>query len=695
MKNKILSVTLIALLISLVFATPVFALSDTPYQGYIYDSYDKSNPAPIGYEPEKMVNQNVLGLSSIGRLYDIDFDEEGNLYVLDSDNSKIYILDGKLNLLSTLTVNDNGESVDFSKAQGIFIHKTGDNKRIYIADTEHGRLLVTDKDGNLLKIFYRPETTLWTETTEFRPTRVVVSDEETIYVLCQHVYSGVLMLNQHGEFLGFSGSNKVEMTAAVLFNYMWKKLLSERLKATQDRVVPVEYSGLDIDEAGYLLACSVSGTDKNESIRRINAKGNNIFPSATVFGDLETAEIGENVVATTFTDVTSIGEGVFAALDLALGRVFVYDNEGNFLLSFGTLGNQLGTFKTPIAITSYNDCVYVLDQASNSITKFTVNDYGKTVLKASRSYLKGLYNESIDLWESVLVQNGGFENAYISIGRSLINLEDYKGAMECFKLGQSRVDYSRAFQEYRTRLISEWFNIIFVIVIVISVGIYIFFKVRKKKKIGYDYEVPDGFFRRLMLSLAHPMRDMMAFVNNTKGSYLIAPVVASLWFFEKVFTYQMRGFIFNDNDPAKMDIRLLFIGSVGLFVLFIISNWLICTMLSLSGKLTQIATVTSLAILPFVVSNIFNTILSNFLTDEEGMFMTIITVLAVIWGVVIMFVGLSKIHEASILVTVLLVIGTLLGIFVIVFLVLVFFSLWQQFIDFCTAVIKEIIGILR
>ncbi|MBQ3547367.1 MAG: hypothetical protein IJA44_02705 [Clostridia bacterium] len=694
MKKKLFNIACIALALTVLLITPVAALSDTPYQGYIYDSYDKSNPAPVGYEPEKVVNQNVLGLQSIGRLYDMDFDDEGNLYVLDSDNSSIYILDANMNLKSTLTLNQDGEPVNFSKAQGIFIHRTGEENRIYVADTEHGRVLVSDREGNVIHVFTRPKTALIPDSTEFRPTKVVVSDEDTVYILCQHVYAGILMLNSYGEFLGFCGSNKIEMSASMLFDYMWKKLLSENMKTTQSRYVPVEYSGLDIDEEGFLLACSVSGTDKSESIRRLNAKGNNIFP-LTTFGDLETAEIGENVVSTTFTDVTGIGGGVFAALDLALGRVFVYDTEGSFLLSFGTLGNQVGTFKTPVAIASYNDYVYVLDQATNSITMFTVNDYGKTVLQASRSYLKGLYNESIDLWESVLVQNGAFETAYVSIGRSLINLEDYKGAMEYFKRGQSRVDYSRAFQEYRTRLISEWFDAIAVVVIVLAVGLLVFFKFRKKKKIGYDYEVPDGFFRRLFLSLAHPMRDMMAFVNNTKGSALIAPFVAALWFFEKVFTYQMRGFIFNTNDPAKMDIRLLFIASVGLFVLFILSNWLICTMFSLSGKLTQIATVTSLAILPYIIANIFNSILSNFLTDEEGMFLTIISVLAIAWGVIIMFVGLSKIHEANIFLTFILVLATLLGIFVIVFLVLVFFSLWQQFIDFCTAVIKEIIGILR
>ena len=176
MKNKILSIACIALILTLMLVTPVAALSDTAYQGYIYDSYDKSNPAPIGYEPEKMVNKNVLGLDNIGRLYDMDFDEEGLLYVLDSDLSSIYVLDIDMNLQSIIKIYDvnnlinpkkedesssdenkpeevapadNDENtateettddalmdetklVDFSKANGIYIHGKGEEKLIYI-----------------------------------------------------------------------------------------------------------------------------------------------------------------------------------------------------------------------------------------------------------------------------------------------------------------------------------------------------------------------------------------------------------------------------------------------------------------------------------------------------------------------------------------------------------------------------------
>ena len=77
------------------------------------------------------------------------------------------------------------------------------------------------------------------------------------------------------------------------------------------------------------------------------------------------------------------------------------------------------------------------------------------------------------------------------------------------------------------------------------------------------------------------------------------------------------------------------------------------------------------------------------------MFLSIFTAIAVVWGVMVLVLGFSKIHETGIFGTVWLILLTLFGVAIIVFLVMVFFSLWQQFADFCTDVFREIIGILR
>lgn len=695
MRKKVTAFFSILLIFLILMSVSVSALSDTPYQGYTYDSFNTSNPAPVGFEPEATVNSGSLRLEGFGSLSDFDFDENGNLYVLDSDKSLIYILSSELEYIKTLSLKENGNAISFEKAQGIFLHAANGAALIYIADTENGRILVSDTEGNVVRVLKRPETTLISNDTQFRPLKLAVSDEDVIFVLCQHIYSGILMINNNGEFLGFCGSNKIEASAQVLLDYAWKKLLNESLKSKTSRYVPVEYSGLDLDESGNIYACSVSGTDESERIRCINAKGNNIFPNNTTFGDLETSTVGSNTVTTTFTDITDIGSGIFAALDSTLRRVFVYDREGNFLLSFGTVGNQAGTFKTPAAVTSYNERVYVLDQGNGSITRFGANSYGRLIMQASRSYLNGMYDESIDQWNDVLAQNGGFETAYVSIGRSLMNLDEYKEAMEYFKLGQSRTDYSRALQQYRTQFIAKWFNVFFIAVILICIGVRVLFYLKKRKTAIEGADVQIGYGTKLFSSLKHPQRDMMAFVKETRGAFWVAPAVALLWFFQKIFAYQCTGFVFNENDPSKMDIRLLFLMSIGVFAVFIVSNWLISTMLGYSGKFYEISTVTALALMPYIAVNIFNAALSNILTSEESMFLSIFTAIAVVWGVMVLVLGFSKIHETGIFGTVWLILLTLFGVAIIVFLVMVFFSLWQQFADFCTDVFREIIGILR
>ena len=160
MRKKVTAFFSILLIFLILMSVSVSALSDTPYQGYTYDSFNTSNPAPVGFEPEATVNSGSLRLESFGSLSDFDFDENGNLYVLDSDKSLIYILSSELEYIKTLSLKENGNAISFEKAQGIFLHAANGAALIYIADTENGRILVSDTEGNVLRILKRPETTL-------------------------------------------------------------------------------------------------------------------------------------------------------------------------------------------------------------------------------------------------------------------------------------------------------------------------------------------------------------------------------------------------------------------------------------------------------------------------------------------------------------------------------------------------------
>ena len=115
-----------------------------------------------------------------------------------------------------------------------------------------------------------------------------------------------------------------------------------------------------------------------------------------------------------------------------------------------------------------------------------------------------------------------------------------------------------------------------------------------------------------------------------------------------------------------------------------------CTLIEGKGTLPEILTTFSYALLPYLVSLLLNTILSNVFAQDEGSFMTIITYIGLVWTVLVMFVGLSAIHEYSVGKTVVSILLTVFGMAVILFLIILFYTLITQTVSFAVSVAQEI-----
>ena len=83
-------------------------------------------------------------------------------------------------------------------------------------------------------------------------------------------------------------------------------------------------------------------------------------------------------------------------------------------------------------------------------------------------------------------------------------------------------------------------------------------------------------------------------------------------------------------------------------------------------------------------------ILSNFVTTDEVLFLTIIDIVGLFGTGYMLFMGLVVIHEYGIFKTVLSVLGTVLAILIILFLALLIFDLANQVVSFFSSVYKEI-----
>lgn len=161
-----------------------------------------------------------------------------------------------------------------------------------------------------------------------------------------------------------------------------------------------------------------------------------------------------------------------------------------------------------------------------------------------------------------------------------------------------------------------------------------------------------------------------------------------------VFTLQFfaTGFIFNENRAVDYSLPIMLLKTIGIAFLFIVSNWAVCTLFNGNGNLKEIACVTTYSLLPLIGAMLINVIASNLLTQSEGAIMNILLTVGILWTVLLLISGLAAIHEYTITQSVFSSIATVIGMAVIVFLLIMFFSLMQQTISFFQSIVEELIN---
>jgi hypothetical protein len=449
-------IRLLALVLAvLLFGGVAVSASDMPYASYTFDEWKNPIESPSGYEPLRYVEGTALGVGTMVTPKDLFVWNNEKVFVLDSGNGRILVLDDTLRLLRTLdtfTAPD-GSASPLKDPEGLFV---SDDGTIYIADTGNERLLACDANGGILLSITKPATDIFPQDKAFAPQKLVVDGTGTIFAVCKSIVYGAVVFKPDGSFSGYFGSNKVEATVDLLMDRFWKSLLSKTQKDKLPNYIPIEYTNIDIDAENFIYSCTVNAGTAANMVRKINPKGINILEGKVAnsfqkgFGDLQPVWFKGQRVATSLIDVCIDDDGYITALDFTRGRLFQYDQDANLLFAFGGLGTQLGMFRSPIAIDHLGDTLLVLDQNAAGITEFGLTEFGRTVHEAIQLYNDGRYAEAVAPWREVLRYDTNFNMAYVGIGKALLEAGDNSGAMANFLVGHFSTGYNQAYGEFRT-----------------------------------------------------------------------------------------------------------------------------------------------------------------------------------------------------------------------------------------------------
>ena len=492
------TIGLLAISVLLMTNLPVTVHAEEGYT-YNYDWWEDVQYSPDAYEVAGVFSAQELELDTKLSAPEGLFVYGSMVYICDTGNNRILELEReapdslKLKRIIDSFKGDN-EVTTFNTPTDVVATEDG---YLYICDKNNERILKLDL--NYVMEFVKPDDATFDQSMKFNPNKIAVDSAGRVYCIAANVNKGLIKFEEDGEYSGFTGASKVTFDWT---DYLWKKLATQAQKAQMESFVPTEYDNLYMDEDGFIYVCTSNVSTEEltsgdaKPLRRLNLMGNDIlvqngnFP---VIGDLYFESGGGFQGPSLFTDVTSLENDIYVALDKVRGRLFAYDNQGRLLYAFGGIGNMDGYFRRPVALEHMGRDLLVLDSLDCSLTIFVPTRFGELIFEAINQFQSGLYYESGETWKEVLTRNGNYDLAYIGIGRSLLRQEKYHEAMEYFLLKLDQSNYSKAFKQYRKEWVEEHILLLigaFFVILCVPLAI------GKVKAIKHEIDIADIFRQR-------------------------------------------------------------------------------------------------------------------------------------------------------------------------------------------------------
>ncbi len=642
------------------------------------------------YDVDTIVDVTKLGVQKLSQITSMCKDNDENIYILDA-SSRIVILDKNYNLVKEIGLIDG--TISYNNAKGIYYK----DDVIYICNTEGANVYMVDLDGKLIDTIALPDSNLIPDDFVYKPSKITRDDNGYMYVVSEGCYYGSLLYAPDRTFLGFYGSNTVNATVASVFTNISNRLFPNAEKhAAQIKKLPFSFVDITIDKEGFIYTCNgftdYSTASRNAQIRRLSpGAGTNILNSKVNFTDTEIIWI-DSFSKQDICDIEVDNNGFIYALESKFDKIFVYDDQCRVLTVFGGgmgAASQVGTFTNACAIVIQEDGnkILVADSDTNYLTVFNINEYGKMVKELDALTLNGEYDKIKEGWLDVLAQDSNSQLAYSGIANAYLEEENYNEALKYAKLGYDKDTYAVAFEYVRKDFISDNFTWIFLIIVVVVIGAIAFMFVTNKKKIVF---IKNKSLNLMLTTMIHPSNNFTDIKEKQLGSIPLCLLLILLYYVVTVLKTIAGGFLFSNYDPTSFNSILVLVRSVGLVVLWIVANWLVCTLLGGKGKLKEIVIITCYSLLPLVLEGVIYIILSNVLLPVEAGFLSILTTLATIYFGIMLVIGMLKIHDFSMGKFLWTTVLTVLGMAIIIFLLIMLIILVQQFGAFVITLITEI-----
>lgn len=206
----------------------------------------------------------------------------------------------------------------------------------------------------------------------------------------------------------------------------------------------------------------------------------------------------------------------------------------------------------------------------------------------------------------------------------------------------------------------------------------------------------EGFKRYLktlkysLYMILHPFDGSWDLIHEGRGSMAAAHTIVILALLTRLWDMRFANFMVNNTRWSEVNIiKELASVLVPLFI-WVLANWCLTTLMDGKGRFKDIYMATAYSFTPYVLIGIPMIFVSNVVTLEEGVFYTYFNIFSLIWCVFLILCAMMMIHDYGLLKGLGSTILSVAGMAIIIFVVLLFFSLISDAVAYLVSLYKEI-----
>lgn len=191
--------------------------------------------------------------------------------------------------------------------------------------------------------------------------------------------------------------------------------------------------------------------------------------------------------------------------------------------------------------------------------------------------------------------------------------------------------------------------------------------------------------------ITHPLDGFWDLTHEKRGTYAAATTILVVTLIVRVMKLRYTSFIFLNVYWEELNLFLYLASVLFPLALFVVGNWALTTLFDGKGRLGQVYMAACYCLTPYPLMQLPLMVFSNFVTVEEAEFYSVLSALSLVWCALLFIAAMGQIHEYSMGKNLLFMVVTLFAMLVMVFILMLFFSMISQGVAYFISLGKELL----